>query len=184
MRVWTALVMSIAALGALAQSRAWGDEPADRPVDFNRDIRPILSDVCFQCHGPDKNHRKADLRLDVKDDAYNDRGGYKLIFPGKLGESELYARLVDSDETQRMPPPQALRQLTKDEIELFKRWIEQGAEWKGHWAYLKPERPAIPDVVDEQGFVKNPIDNFLLRRMREKGRKKQATPGCEDRPTG
>src|SRR5580693_1050682 len=76
-------------------------EPADTKVDFNRDIRPILSDVCFQCHGPDKNQRKADLQLDVKDDVYKDRGGYALVKPGKLDESELYARLVDTDEKQR-----------------------------------------------------------------------------------
>jgi len=162
-----ALVVSCALARPAAQS-AVAAEPANGTVDFNRDIRPILSDVCFQCHGPDKNHRKGDLRLDVKDDAYKDRGGYRLVVPGKIDESELYSRLIDSDEKQRMPPPEALRQLTKDEIELFKRWIEQGAEWKGHWAYIRPERSAVPEVADDKGFIKNPIDNFLLRRLREK----------------
>src|SRR5262249_39989764 len=97
-----------------------------------------------------------------------DRGGYALVVPGKVDESELYSRLIDSDEKQRMPPPEALRQLTKDEIDLFKRWIEQGAEWKGHWAYIGPERPVVPEAADGMGFIKNPIDNFLLRRLREK----------------
>src|SRR5262245_33511493 len=144
-------------------------EPAEAKVDFNRDIRPILSDVCFQCHGPDKNQRKADLRLDVKEDVYKDRGGYALVQPGKLDDSELYARLIDTDEKQRMPPLNALRQLTKTEIDLFKRWIEQGAEWQGHWAYVKPDRPAVPKVADDGKFVRNEIDRFVLQKLREKG---------------
>jgi hypothetical protein len=144
-------------------------DPAEPRVDFNRDIRPILSDVCFQCHGPDKNQRKADLRLDVKDDVYKDRGGYALVVPGKADESELYSRLIETDEKQRMPPPDALRQLSKNEIELFKRWIEQGAQWQGHWSYIKPDRPAEPQIDDQNGFVRNEIDGFVLLRLREKG---------------
>src|SRR5579872_2070849 len=147
---------------------ALGAEGVGAKVDFNREIRPILSDVCFQCHGPDKNRRKADLRLDVKEDVYKDRGGYALVVPNKPEESELYVRLVDTDEKQRMPPPEALRQLSKNEIDLFKRWIEQGAQWQGHWAYLKPDRPTVPDVGDDRGFVRNEIDKFILQRLREK----------------
>src|SRR5712672_1984285 len=86
---------------------AFAEEPANAKVDFNRDIRPILSDVCFQCHGPDKNQRKGDLRLDVKEDVYKDRGGYAAAVPGKLDASEIYARLIDTDEKQRMPPREA-----------------------------------------------------------------------------
>jgi hypothetical protein len=156
-------VLSVVSCGASAA------EPPDAKVDFNRDIRPILSDVCFQCHGPDKNQRKADLRLDVKADVYRDRGGYALVAPGKLEDSELYSRLIDTDEKQRMPPPNALRQLTRTEIDLFQRWIEQGAEWQGHWAYIKPDRPALPAVADDRGFVRNDIDRFVLQRLREKG---------------
>src|SRR5579862_7489108 len=115
--LWIGLLLS----GAIADC-GLAAEPADVKVDFNRDIRPILSDVCFQCHGPDKNQRKGDLRLDVKDDFYKDRGGYVLARPAKLDESELYSRLVDTDKKQRMPPPNALRQLTTTEIALFKRW--------------------------------------------------------------
>jgi hypothetical protein len=144
-------------------------EPGDSKVDFNRDIRPILSDVCFQCHGPDKAQRKGDLRLDVKDDVYKDRGGYALVAPGKPDQSELYARLIDADEKQRMPPPDALRQLSKAEIELFKKWIEQGAEWQGHWAYIAPGRPAIPEGVAGGAFIRNEIDRFTWKRFQEKG---------------
>lgn len=162
--LWGGLVLAaVIARGAL------GDEPVEARVDFNRDIRPILSDVCFQCHGPDKNQRQADLRLDLKEDVYNDRGGYATVMPGKLDSSELYARLVDPDEKQRMPPPNARRQLTPSEIGLFRRWIEQGAEWKGHWAYVRPDRPAVPAVADNRGFVRNEVDRFVLQKLREKG---------------
>lgn len=162
--VWTFLVLSAAIIRG-----AFAAEPADAKVEFNRDIRPILSDVCFQCHGPDKNQRKADLRLDVKEDVYKDRGGYALVTPGKLDDSELYSRLIDTDEKQRMPPPNALRQLTKSEIDLFKRWIEQGGEWQGHWAYIKPDRPVAPNVADDRGFIRNEIDRFVLQKLQEKG---------------
>src|SRR5258706_14024205 len=89
----------------LCAGSAFAAEPADAKVDFNRDIRPILSDVCFQCHGPDKNQRKAELRFDLKDEFYKDRGGYAMVVPGQLDQSELYSRLIDADEKQRMPPP-------------------------------------------------------------------------------
>jgi len=173
--MWGFLVLSVSlAHPRLLAQQTLAAEPADQNVDFNRDIRPILSDVCFQCHGPDKNQRKADLRFDLKDEFYKDRGGYAMVVPGKLDQSELYSRLIDTDEKQRMPPPEALRQLTKSEIDLFKRWIEQGAEWKGHWAYIKPERPAIPQVdgakiAEERGFIRNTIDRFVLQRLNEKG---------------
>src|SRR5258707_14716681 len=92
-------------LWLLFAGNAFAAEPDDSKVDFNRDIRPILSDVCFQCHGPDKNQRKADLRFDLKDEFYKDRGGYAMVVPGKLDQSELYLRLVDTREKQRMTPP-------------------------------------------------------------------------------
>lgn len=143
-------------------------DPAPR-IDFNRDIRPILSNVCFDCHGPDKNQRKADLRLDVKEDVYKDRGGYALVTPGKPADSELYSRLIDPDEKTRMPPPEALRKIDAPQIELIRRWIEQGAQWQGHWAYQPPSRPTVPDVKDERGLLRNDVDRFILRRLQEQG---------------
>ncbi|HTI51681.1 MAG TPA: c-type cytochrome domain-containing protein, partial [Planctomycetaceae bacterium] len=110
-------------------------EPSPSRVDFNRDIRPILSNACFDCHGPDKEQRKGDLRLDRKEAVFKDRGGYAIVVPGKVAESELYVRLIEPDEKQRMPPPEALRKIEPAQIELIKRWIEQGADWRGHWAY-------------------------------------------------
>src|SRR5262245_12664057 len=93
------LLVPVLFVGA-ATARA-AEHGAPKKVDFNRDIRPILSDICFQCHGPDKNQRKADLRVDVKDDLYKDRGGFALVVPAKPDESELYARLIDTDDKQR-----------------------------------------------------------------------------------
>src|SRR5262245_32816057 len=103
---------------------------ADDRVQFNRDVRPILSDTCFPCHGPDKAKRKADLRLDLEDDARADRGGYRAIVPGNLELSELYQRITSDDETERMPPPDSGLTLSSAQIDTLKRWIEQGATWQ------------------------------------------------------
>ncbi len=143
---------------------------ADAPVDFNRDVRPILSETCFQCHGPDQKKRKADLRLDTKDGLFKQADGYANIVPGKLDESELYVRIASDDEAERMPPPKSGKTLTKSQVDTIKRWIEEGAEWKGHWAYQKPTRPAVPNVPAAP-FVKNDIDRFILDKLNERGLK-------------
>src|SRR5215510_9760396 len=106
--------------------------PASPPVEFNRDIRPILSDACFHCHGPDKAKRKADLRLDTEEGAFADRGGYHALVPGKPDASELLRRITAKDEAERMPPARSGRQLTPAQIDLVRRWIEQGARWQKH----------------------------------------------------
>src|SRR5205823_5090232 len=109
--------------------------PAEK-VDFNRDIRPILSETCFLCHGPDKNQRKADLRLDQKDGLFATKDDGRLVVPGKPAESQLFVRITSTDADQHMPPADSGRKLSARQIELIRRWIEQGAEWKGHWAYV------------------------------------------------
>ena len=116
--------------------------PAD--VDFNRDIRPILSESCYQCHGPDNNKRKADLRLDTRGGLFRSVDGSTVVVPGKPSESELLLRITaeDDDET-RMPPPKAGKRLTPVQVDRVKRWIKQGAVWKGHWAYIPPIRPEV-----------------------------------------
>jgi hypothetical protein len=129
-------------------------------VDFNRDIRPILSDNCYQCHGPDKNKRKADLRLDTRD------GLFTVVSPGKPAESELYRRLVTANADERMPEPKSGKRLGGREIAVIKRWIEEGAVWKGHWAYIPPVR-GTPPAVDDPAFVQNAIDRFILARLGE-----------------
>lgn len=133
---------------------------ADSKVEFNRDVRPILSDKCFYCHGPDKNHRKADLRLDVRADAVS----AKAISPGKPAESELIVRIFTANEDDLMPPPEAHKTLTQAQKELLKRWIEQGAEYQEHWAYL-PAKRINPPTVENTAWVRNPIDAFIVAKL-------------------
>ena len=137
-------------------------------IDFNRDIRPILSDNCYFCHGPDKNKRKADLRLDTREGIFSKIKDHVTVEAGKPEESELFRRVTASDPEQRMPDPKSNKRLSDHDIALLKRWIEQGAPWQGHWAYLPPARPAAP-AVEGAGFVKNPIDQFILARLNENG---------------
>jgi hypothetical protein len=146
-------------------ARAQEVPPLPEKVDYNRDVRPILSDTCFACHGPDKNTRKADLRLDTKEGAFAalEEGGH-VVVPGKPEESELHKRIITDDQDDLMPPPKSNKVLTERQKAILKKWIEQGAEWKGHWAYLPVQRPALP-AVDKPGFVRNPIDKFVLASL-------------------
>ena len=143
-------------------------EPTPSGIDFNRDVRPVLSDNCFACHGPDGKQRQAGLRLDTKEGAFADRGGYQVIVPGKATESRLYQRLSHEQEIARMPPPGSEKQPTPEQIETIRKWINQGAEWKSHWAYVTPTQPALPEVQNED-WPRNPIDHFILARLEREG---------------
>jgi hypothetical protein len=138
-----------------------------RPIKFNRDIRPILSETCFHCHGPDEHGRKADLRLDSLEGATADLGGAVAIAPGDLQKSEAWRRIISEDDDELMPPPESHLVLTKDQKNLLKRWIEEGAEYEGHWAYDTPVRPVVPEFETGQ----NEIDAFILARLKEEGMK-------------
>ncbi|MFT4642130.1 MAG: putative membrane protein [Verrucomicrobiales bacterium] len=105
-------------------------------IDFNRDIRPILSDNCIFCHGPDEAHREAKLRLDTLE------GAREVIVPGEPNKSALIDRIFSKDPDERMPPPDSAKELDTEERELLKRWIVEGAVWKDHWAYVSPEKPS------------------------------------------
>jgi mono/diheme cytochrome c family protein len=132
-------------------------------VEFNRDIRPILSDNCYACHGPDKNARKGDLRLDTKEGLLSEDS----VVAGKPDDSELYQRLIADDPALRMPAPKTGKSLATRQIALIRRWIEQGAKWEGHWSYIAPRRPkAIPDDPDG---ASHPIDRLVRARLREAG---------------
>jgi mono/diheme cytochrome c family protein len=140
-------------------------------VQFARDVRPILSDRCFHCHGPDAESRQADLRLDTKEGILRSADGVTIVAPGKPSESELMRRIAADDPDERMPPPESHLKLSKEEIALVRAWIEQGAEWQGHWAYEKVARPAPPEIDDPtaRSWVRGPIDRFVVDRLlREK----------------
>jgi hypothetical protein len=133
-------------------------------VDYNRDVRPILSDHCFACHGPDKKQRKADLRLDIRDVAL----AKGAIVPGKVDESELCARILATDPDEMMPPPRAQKPLTAAQVDVLKRWVASGAPYAAHWSYTPIVRPPVPDLKD-RSKVHNPIDAFvqaMLERRR------------------
>ena len=134
--------------------------PAQEKVEYNRDIRPILSDKCFACHGPDNNTREAKLRLDIRADAL----AQEAFVPGDADKSELVFRIFSDEEDDVMPPPEENRQLTAGERDLLKRWIEQGAEYQEHWSFLPVERPAIVDAIDGPAA----IDHFVDERLRER----------------
>ncbi len=137
-------------------------------MDFQREIRPILSDNCFQCHGPDSAARQAGLRLDRRESALEVRPNGAPIVPGKSAESLLYQRISDPDVNLRMPPPDSHKRLTAAQIAVFKRWIDGGAPWKEHWAFQSPVKPKPPAVKDA-AWVRNPIDRFILAKLEEKG---------------
>jgi hypothetical protein len=146
-----------------------GDESAPEKVDFNRDIRPILSDTCFRCHGPDQAQRQAGLRLDKPEGAVATlSSGAAAIVPGDSGHSELIARITSDDPALRMPPRVTGKSLTPQKIELLRRWIDEGAEYKGHWSFIPPVRPQPPAVTHEDR-VANPIDRFVLARLEQEG---------------
>ncbi len=137
-------------------------------VRFDQQIRPIFSDTCFHCHGPDEATREADLRLDRKDVVFADLGGYQLVVPGEPSESELYRRITSDDESERMPPPDFEKSLSPEQIELLRKWIEQGAVWQDHWSFVAPSRPALPDV-EQADWVRTPVDRFILARLESEG---------------
>lgn len=135
-------------------------DAAEPTVDFNRDIRPILSNRCFRCHGPDSNQRKSDLRLDQRSVAVDDLG---VIVPGDPESSELLARIVATGK-DRMPPKASGIELTPAEIKTLQLWVQQGAPYAGHWSYQSPQRPSLP-TVKETDRARNPIDYFVLKRL-------------------
>lgn len=137
-------------------------EAAGPPVSFNRDIRPILSENCYYCHGTDANHRKGDRRLDTRDGALAEIEGVRAIVPGKPDESSLIARILSADEEQVMPPPDSNKTLSGEQKELLRRWIAEGAVYEPHWAFVAPLRPAVPAGA-------NAIDHFVGQTLAANG---------------
>ena len=142
-----------------------------KKVDFNHHIKPILSDRCYKCHGPDKKVREANLRFDTEEGAFallDSATNSRAIVPGNVKKSLLVKRVSSSDPDFMMPRPESNLSLSNYEIKLLKKWIEQGAEWKPHWAFIPPEKRTLPEIKNKI-WSKNPIDHFTLVRMEQRG---------------
>ncbi|VTS05794.1 PSD1 and planctomycete cytochrome C domain-containing protein [Tuwongella immobilis] len=161
---WT-MIGTVMLCGSAGSARG-ADAP---PLSFNRDVRPILADRCFACHGPDAANRKANLRLDLREDALKvAKSGERPIVPGKPEASELVARLHSDDETSIMPPPETNKPLKPAEKAILERWIREGATYEAHWAFLPPKRPPVPRPKSTPA-IHNPIDAFVLQRLQSEG---------------
>ncbi|MDA1277195.1 MAG: DUF1553 domain-containing protein [Verrucomicrobia bacterium] len=161
-----ALVASATILAA-ACCDVYAGESAGSDIHFSRDILPILSENCFACHGPDDGSRKADLRLDTKGGLYEKTDKHEpAVVPGDLEASEIWYRIVTLDEDDIMPPPKSKKILKPEQKELIKEWILAGAPWQGHWSFLKPERPTVPEITGTEFEIRNPIDAFVLSKLR------------------
>ncbi|MBL9139943.1 MAG: PSD1 domain-containing protein [Verrucomicrobiales bacterium] len=184
-RVGIAMIVLAAMMSPSSPSRAAVPTSPATPVDFNRDIRPILSQNCFFCHGPDENERKGGLkesgglRLDTATGQRQDLGGYFAVVPGKPETSDLLRRITTSDADDVMPPAASGKRVTPDQADLLRRWIAEGARFSGHWSYERPVRPTLPDVRDA-AWPRNPIDRFLLARLEQEGLRPRPEA---DRPT-
>ncbi len=155
------LVSCLAVLPLVLQAQPGG-------IRFDRDIRPILSDNCYSCHGPDAGSRKAGLRLDLEEEALSDRGGSRAIDRENPSRSLLLSRISHPEASERMPPAESGKALGPEEIGLLARWIESGAVWEGHWAWTPPRRPDLPEVRTPQ-WGRHPVDRFLAARMEREG---------------
>ena len=136
---------------------------------FNQDVRPMLSDKCFACHGFDAKKRKGDLRLDTPEGAYAVNDDAQAIKPGDLAKSELWKRINSTDDDEVMPPPESHKKLTPQEKALFKRWIEEGAAYEKHWAFEVPVKADPPAIQKSKFRIQNPIDAFIGDRLEREG---------------
>ncbi len=161
--VFSALLVFVAQVGVAS------------PVDFDRDIHPLLADHCYQCHGPDAKQRQAGLRLDLQEGLFRVEKDVSIVVPGKPDQSELIRRITHPDPAQRMPPAETRSTLSREQIDLVRRWIQGGASWKGHWSLQPIRQPAIPSTfrIDSgtstsygrADRARNPIDHFVLRQL-------------------
>ena len=160
-------------LGFVFVFEGWGGgfwaEPSANKVDYNRDIRPILSSHCFQCHGPDDKKREAGLRFDIAEAATSPaESGKTAVVPGRPEQSELVRRILAADESERMPPADSNKKLNDEQKTLLKQWIAEGAVTPIHWSLAVPERPSLPEVSD-RSRIRNEIDLFVASRLERDG---------------
>jgi hypothetical protein len=161
----SSIALLVALLGLSTSSQAASG------IEFNKDVRPLLADACFHCHGPDPGTRKAGLRLDTEAGFFTAKDGEQpTVIKGQPDKSSLYQRLLSTDEDEIMPPPESHKTLKPAQIAMIKTWIEQGAPWQPHWSLIPPQKPAEP-MVKDQAWVKSPVDRFVLSKLEEKGLK-------------
>ena len=167
-RIPAAIVAVLTGVAVLSAAPVAGSTADEAPVDFQSQVRPILSDTCFECHGPDPKARLADLRLDLEEGVFSERPTGSPVTPGDPESSLIYQRITHPDAALRMPPKYAHKELTEDQIHLVRRWIEEGAPWEEHWSFAPLTRPA-PPLVQSPEWVRNPIDRFVLARLEKEG---------------
>ncbi|MBI3468609.1 MAG: DUF1549 domain-containing protein, partial [Planctomycetes bacterium] len=158
----------LSVLGLCFATRGFAESPPAKPVDFAREVRPILSDKCFFCHGPDEGHREADLRLDLREGLFRNADEVTIVAPGKPEASEFWRRISADSEDERMPPAESGKSLSDSQRALIRRWIEQGAQWQEHWSFKPLTRPAVPDVKAGHKAVTD-SDRFWLARLAQEG---------------
>jgi len=164
------LILTLACQPSLPEDIGMVYQNLPEKIDFNFDVRPILSDRCSPCHGPDEKARKAELRLDVEERAFaklTKSEGYAFV-AGNIRESNAATRILSTDPEVMMPPPDSKLTLTPKEKAIILKWIEQGAEWKAHWAFTPPEKSELPSVQNKE-WAENPIDYFILERLEREG---------------
>lgn len=163
------IIGRLVACGILAglpgAARGWAAD--GQPIDFNREIRPLLSDRCWVCHGPDENTREAGLRLDTMEGALSTKRDRAMIKPGDAAQSEVFKRISASDPDDKMPPPGSNLSLSAEEVDLIRRWIDQGANWDRHWAFVPPGDIAVPELAKAPAH--NEIDHFISARLEKEG---------------
>src|SRR5437016_9502113 len=160
-RAGAAARVLVIAMAAVAATHATAGEQGK--LDFNKDVRPILSENCFACHGADKH--KANLRLDIRANAVKPaKSGDIAIVPGKADQSALVRRITSTDPEEHMPPEDSHKKLTAAQIETLRRWVVEGAEYATHWAFIAPKRPPIPAVAHQES-ARGAIDRFILARL-------------------
>lgn len=162
---WTSVITVIISSWTVI---SFGDDRPNQKLEFNHDIRPILSDNCFSCHGPDEKARQAGLRLDQSDGARTKlESGKTAIVPGQVSESEIVRRMLSDDPNVKMPPAESGKHVTVSQIEVLKRWIGQGAEYQNHWAYVTPSRPRV--AAEHSADSNSPIDTLVRNRLKSEG---------------
>ncbi|MEM7234932.1 MAG: DUF1549 domain-containing protein, partial [Planctomycetota bacterium] len=171
MKLFPILVFGLALLYA-CQTRPSRAESKGSKVSFQRDVRPILSNYCYPCHGPDEGSRRAKLRLDVRSLAVSVQRNPRVIVPGRAEESELVRRIRSSDPSYRMPPPASAKEMSPEEREVITRWIESGAAYEAHWAFQAPKRVQVPEMPEDpklRVWANGAIDRFILRALVREG---------------